>query len=95
MQGEVESQTEHETLGIEPASERTERLGNLLKLSFESMLAWRLDGRIEFWNTGAERLYGFAPDEAVGRSSHALLRTKLPIEFTDLRSQLLNEGQRL
>lgn len=52
------------------------------------MLAWRLDGPIEFWNAGAERLYGFAQDEAVGRTSHALLRTEFPIDFADLRSQL-------
>jgi PAS domain S-box-containing protein len=54
------------------------------------MLAWQLDGPIEVWNTGAERLYGFAPDEAIGRSSRALLQTKFPIGFTDLRSQLQN-----
>jgi PAS domain-containing protein len=41
-------------------------LGNLLTLSYEPMLAWRLDGPIEFWNAGAERLYGFAQDEAIG-----------------------------
>ena len=29
---------------------------NLLTLSFEPMLAFQLDGPIEFWNTGAERL---------------------------------------
>jgi PAS domain S-box-containing protein len=52
------------------------------------MLTWRLDGPIEFWNAGAERLYGFAHDEAVGHSSHALLRTEFPIDFADLRSQL-------
>jgi PAS domain S-box-containing protein len=63
---------------------------NILRLSFEPILAWQLDGPIEFWNTGAEQLYGFAPDEAIGRSSHALLQTKFPIEFTDLRSQLQN-----
>ena len=51
------------------------------------MFAWRLDGLIEFWNAGAERLYGFAPNEAVGR----LLQTEFPIEFTELRSKLLNE----
>jgi PAS domain S-box-containing protein len=73
------------------ATSGAEHLASLLTLSSESMLAWRLDGSIEFWNAGAERLYGFAPDEAVGRSSHALLQTKFPIEFTDLRSQLLNE----
>src|ERR1700752_5492872 len=68
-----------------------ERLANLLTLSYEPMLAWRLDGPIEFWNTGAAQLYGFASDEAVGRSSHSLLQTKFPIEFRNLRWQLLNE----
>src|SRR3981189_2818226 len=70
------------------AGERAERLANLLTLSYEPMLTWRLDGPIEFWNAGAERLYGFAQDEAVGRTSHALLRTEFPIDFADLRSQL-------
>src|ERR1700750_3095215 len=65
-----------------------ERLANLLTLSYEPMLAWRLDGPIEFWNAGAERLYGFAQDEVVGRTSHALLQTEFPIDFSDLRSQL-------
>ena len=72
----------------EAAPERAERLANLLTLPYEPMLTWRLDGPIEFWNAGAERLYGFAQDEAVGRTSHALLRTEFPIDFADLRSQL-------
>ena len=76
----------------EAAPERAERLANLLTLSYEPMLTWRLDGPIEFWNAGAERLYGFAPDEAVGRTSHALLRTEFPIDFAHLRSQL-KEGR--
>jgi PAS domain S-box-containing protein len=82
------------TLGFAPTeatAERAERLANLLTLSYEPMFAWRLDGPIEFWNAGAERLYGFTPNEAVGHSSHALLQTKFPIEFTELRSRLLNE----
>jgi len=54
------------------------------------MFAWRLDGPIEFWNSGAERLYGFSSNEAVGRSSHALLQTKFPTDFAELRSHLQN-----
>src|ERR1700752_931277 len=67
-----------------------ERLANLLTLSYEPMLAWRLDGPVEFWNSGAERLYGFTRHEAVGNSSHTLLQTKFPIDFAALRSQLRN-----
>jgi PAS domain S-box-containing protein len=69
----------------------TERLADLLMLSHEPMFAWKLDGAIEFWNAGAERLYGFAPNEAVGHSSHSLLQTKHPIELAELRSQLRNK----
>ena len=72
----------------ETVPERPKRLVSLLTLSYEPMLAWQLDGDIEFWNTGAERLYGFAPHEAVGHSSHALLQTKFPISLVQLRSQL-------
>jgi PAS domain S-box-containing protein len=68
--------------------ERKDRLADLLTLSYEPMLAWRFDGPIEFWNSGAERLYGFAQNEAVGRSSHALLQTTFLIDFDDFRSQL-------
>lgn len=74
------------------ASKQAARLADLLELSYEPMLVWRLDGPIEFWNAGAERLYGFAADEAVGHGSHALLQTKFPTEFVELRSRLRNEG---
>jgi PAS domain-containing protein len=47
---------------------RAERLASLVTLSYEPMLAWHLDGPIEFWNAGAERLYGFASEEAIGRT---------------------------
>jgi PAS domain S-box-containing protein len=73
------------------ALESAERLADLLKLSDEPMFAWSLDGVIEFWNMGAERLYGYAADEAVGHSSHALLQTKFPLDFGELRSQLQKE----
>ena len=60
-------------------------------VSDEPMFAWKLEGAIESWNAGAERLYGFAPNEAVGHSSHSLLQTKLPIELAELHSQLLKD----
>ena len=46
---------------VEAGSERAERLASLLTVSYEPMLVWELNGPIEFWNTGAERLYGFTP----------------------------------
>jgi PAS domain S-box-containing protein len=73
------------------AFDRPERLADLLTLSHEPMLAWSLDGPITFWNAGAERLYGFRRDEAVGQISHALLKTRFPVDFAALRSRLLTD----
>ena len=57
------------------------------------MLAWKLDGPIEFWNAGAERLYGFSPGEAIGQSSHAILQTKFPLSLPQMCAQLRDTGQ--
>ena len=82
---------ERESAETKATSRRAERLANLFMLSHEPMFVWSLDGPIELWNAGAERLYGFAPNEAVGSLSHSLLKTKFPIQFIELRSQLLNK----
>jgi PAS domain S-box-containing protein len=74
------------------SSASSEGLARLVMLSYEPMFAWGLKGSIQFWNTGAERLYGFTANEAVGRGSHALLQTKFPVELTDLLSQLASRS---
>lgn len=91
MPPEVEVQIKRALPRIEVVAERAERLASLLTLSYEPMLVWQLNGPIEFWNTGAERLYGFAPEEAIGHSSHALLQTKFPVEYTAYITQLQNK----
>jgi len=83
--------SERELSWAEASPDRAERLASLLTLSYEPMLVWQLNGPIEFWNTGAERLYGFASEEAIGHSSHALLQTKFPVEFAELITQLKNK----
>jgi PAS domain S-box-containing protein len=47
----------------------------LLDLSTEAIFAWEPEGVIEYWNSGAELLYGFSRREAVGQVSHSLLET--------------------
>jgi PAS domain S-box-containing protein len=73
------------------ARDGEKKLADLLMLSHEPMFSWKLDGPIEFWNVGAERLYGFTSSDAVGHSSHSLLQTKFPGGLAELRSQLRKE----
>lgn len=53
----------------------------------------KLDGTILLWNSGAEALYGWSREEAVGRRSHELLRTELPLPFEKIQAELLERGQ--
>ena len=52
-----------------------------------------LDGRIVFWSAGAERLYGWPRQEAVGQISHELLATGFPKPLTELQSEFLCAGR--
>src|SRR5579864_6232542 len=50
------------------------------------------DSRITYWNKGSQRLYGWAMEEAVGRSQHELLRTEFPIPFAEISRQRRQSG---
>ncbi len=45
----------------------------LLDIASDAILAKELDGRILYWNKGAERLYGWSADEVKGRKTYELL----------------------
>jgi PAS domain S-box-containing protein len=48
--------------------EEMERAVSVVRSSSEAIVSTALDGTILFWNAAAERLYGYTPGEAVGRS---------------------------
>jgi PAS domain S-box-containing protein len=55
------------------ASERLVELAALLDQSHEAIVVRELDNRIRYWSRGAERLYGWTAEEAVGRPVQELL----------------------
>ena len=73
--------------------ESLRRQANLLDQTHDAILVWEFPGRIVFWNRGAERLYGFSRDEAIGRSSHQLLQTEHPLQTTAFEAQLERAGE--
>src|SRR2546423_1016197 len=52
-------------------------IGNILESSTEySIIGKDLDGEILLWNEGARRLYGYEPEEVVGRANAMILHTE-------------------
>ncbi|MBV8978962.1 MAG: PAS domain S-box protein [Alphaproteobacteria bacterium] len=49
-------------------------------------------GRITYWTEGAEALYGFDWNEAVGENAHALLKTGFPEPLERIEQKLLKES---
>jgi PAS domain S-box-containing protein len=75
------------------AREALQRAANLLDQSHDAIFVWEFSGAITFWNRGAERLYGFAREEAMGRSSHALLQTAHPQPTPIFEAGLERDGE--
>lgn len=65
----------------------------LLDLATEAIMVRDFDGSIRFWNAGAEELYGWSRDEAMGASSHELLGTKFPTSKEDIDRVLSDKGR--
>jgi diguanylate cyclase (GGDEF)-like protein/PAS domain S-box-containing protein len=89
----------HQILGIaEDISERKQaeqalaEQAELLNLTHDAVFVRDLNGVIRFWNRGAEELYGWSREEAVGESTSALLQTGLPQPIEEIMAALLRDG---
>jgi PAS domain S-box-containing protein len=69
------------------------RQAALLNLALDAIFVHDLDGRIVFWNRGAEELYGWKEAEVTGRSPHELLATEFPQPLDEIKARLLTKGR--
>ena len=65
------------------------RQAELLDLARNSIVVSDLENRIVYWNRGAERRYGWTPDEAVGKKTYELLATQFPVPREEIIERLL------
>jgi two-component system, LuxR family, sensor kinase FixL len=61
---------------------------SLLDLTHDAIVARDMDGVITYWNAGAEELYGWKSEEAVGLRMAELLETTLPTSLESILDQL-------
>jgi PAS domain S-box-containing protein len=73
---------------LRESQEVLRRQSELLKLSFDAIVVWRREGRIESWNRGAEELYGYSESEALGRTINELLASMPEAEWRRFEAAL-------
>jgi PAS domain S-box-containing protein len=69
------------------------RQAALLNLALDAIFVHDLDGRIVFWNRGAQELYGWKEAEVKGHSPHQLLATEFPQPLDEIKARLLTKGR--
>ncbi len=77
-------------LKSQAASATLREQANLLETTHDAIIVRDLKDVITYWNRGAEQLYEWSRDEAIGKVSHQLLRTEFPAALEDLKSAIAN-----
>ena len=75
------------------AEETLQQQANLLEQTHDAIIVWEFPGKIVYWNRGAELLYGFSREEAVGGLTHDLLQTVHPVAAPRFEAMLQRDGQ--
>jgi PAS domain S-box-containing protein len=65
----------------------------LLDLANDAILVRTAADEISYWNEGAERLYGWAREEVLGKSLHKVLRTEFPVSLPEILQSDRWEGE--
>jgi PAS domain S-box-containing protein len=69
---------------------------DLLELATEAIMVRDLDGVLQFWNAGAEALYGWRREDVLGKKIHEVLQTRFPagaFALEDAEAALIGDGR--
>ena len=72
--------------------ELARRQAQMLEETHDAIFQWEFDGGIVNWNRGAERLYGFTRQEALGQVPPVLLKTGCPGGIEAVKQILQDEA---
>jgi PAS domain S-box-containing protein len=78
---------------VEKRTTQLRRQAELLDLSHDAIFLRDNEGRISYWNEGAEDTYGFTRDEAIGNTIQDLLKTKAEIPIQDIVDTVKHNGR--
>jgi len=90
---ETNENLEREIVERKRVAESLKEKAALLNLAHDAIFMRDLDGRIRFWNKGAERLYGWTADEAMASATELLFSRDDQAGFDIAQKTLLEQGK--
>jgi PAS domain S-box-containing protein len=88
LNNDLERRVAERTDELRQREEQFRTRAELLELATEAIMVRDLGGALQFWNTGAETLYGFKREEALGREVHHMLQTVFPVSREEIEAEL-------
>jgi PAS domain S-box-containing protein len=68
------------------------QMSRLIDLAPDAIFIRGRDGTIRSWNRGAEQMYGWSGEEALGHISHDLLGTRFPVSLAEIEDRMARDG---
>jgi len=88
LNNELERRVAERTEELRQREEQFRNRAELLELASEAIMVRDLEGGVQYWSTGAENLYGWKKEEAIGRNIHSLLQTASPVSMDEIETVL-------
>ena len=92
---DMQNEIERRATEIEQKTAQTMEQARFLDLANDAIFVRTARDRISYWNQGAERLYGWTKQAALGRLSHELLHSRFPMPLPEIKKTDRWEGELL
>jgi PAS domain S-box-containing protein len=89
----LEQRVRERTQELEQKAAQLEYQAKLLDLANDAIFIRNAADKISYWNEGAERLYGWASGEVLGKSVHEILHTEFPVPLSEIMQADRWEGE--
>jgi len=89
----LEERVRERTQELEQNAAQLAYQAKLLDLANDAIFIRNAADKISYWNEGAERLYGWARGEVLGRSVHEILHTEFPVPLSEILQTDRWEGE--
>jgi PAS domain S-box-containing protein len=66
---------------------------HLLNLTHDAIFVRDMNGTVKYWNRGAEELYGWPAEQAVGKAFRELLKTVFPVPLKQIEQEVVRAGR--